>query len=1203
MANVREKSLRGYCTEADQLIEQGSLEAAVAIGQHILRRYPKYMEAYRVLAKATLEQGGIGYAADLFKRVLSADPEDLEARVGLGIIYTGEEALQEAIWQWERAFELAPGNSDIRAQLRQVRERLEGPEIPRTELTRGALGRLYARGGLFQQAADEFRAVLRKDPEQIDIQVALAETLWRDGKLAKAEAVCEQILEALPNCLKANLILGHIWLHTGREEESHRPFRAAQALDPENRVAADLLGEESPLAREPVLIPELDELPLETPKPEDLISVREEAGLPDWLTQLRSAGIEKEEEIVEEEGLPDWLTALEPAKVEEPVAGMTVIETPSPEAGPELEGEELPDWLADLSVEEPEEPVTEPIPEAAEEEPLTAETLAPEPPAAEAEEIPDWLAALEPEEAEEPPKKEKLEGEPEVQGVSEPFVEKPIAAETADGDVPEWLAQLRTEMKQDLSDVVKMDMFLSPPKEDTDRFASRDIPEWLQDVQEESDLPVEALSEEDIISPAVEPTEEAPEWLAALEAEEAAAPEVAEAPAEPEVTEVAGPAEEMPDWLAALQPEEPAAPEVVEAPAEPEVPEADLWREIMRQKGLEEMIEAVPAEAEKLPEAAEPAEEMPDWLAALQAEEATAPEVAEAPAEPEMAEVAGPVEEMPDWLPALEAEEADEPAEEMPDWLAALQPEEAAAPEVVEAPAEPEAPETDLWREIMRQEGLEEMIEAVPAEAEELPEAAEPAEEIPDWLAALQPEEAAAPEVAGPAEEMPDWLAALQPEEPAAPEVVEAPTEPEVPETGLWREIMRQEGLEEMIEAVPAEAEELPEAAEPAEEIPDWLAALQPEEAAAPEVAEAPAEPEVSEADLWREIMRQEGLEEMIEAVPAEAEELPEAAEPAEEIPDWLAALQPEEPAAPEVAEAPAEPEVAEVAGPVEEMPDWLAVLQPEEPAAPKVVEAPAEPEAAGVAEAVEPAEEIPDWLAALQPEEPAAPEVTEAPAEPEVTEVAAEAVKLAELAQEEELIEEVAVAGMPVEAEMVEPEVMAVEAEEAQEMELAPEEAAVPEWLAGWQEEAVLEEIVVEAAVEAEAEVSAAEMVAPEVAPKVVEESKEEEKEKEEPVSFLISGYLSRLATYPEDYEVRLALACAYRDEKRLDNAVEQFEMLIQSGRRIKELVPHLEGLCASYPGDARWHQLLGDAYIRANRLADALNAYRAAQNALWRR
>ncbi|OQY24557.1 MAG: hypothetical protein B6I34_03475 [Anaerolineaceae bacterium 4572_32.1] len=90
-----------------------------------------------------------------------------------------------------------------------------------------------------------------------------------------------------------------------------------------------------------------------------------------------------------------------------------------------------------------------------------------------------------------------------------------------------------------------------------------------------------------------------------------------------------------------------------------------------------------------------------------------------------------------------------------------------------------------------------------------------------------------------------------------------------------------------MIEAVPAEVEGLPEEeAEPAEEIPGWLAALQPEGEAEEEIAKAPAEEEVGETGMWRDIMREEGLEEMIEAVPAEVEGLPEEeAEPAEEIP------------------------------------------------------------------------------------------------------------------------------------------------------------------------------------------------------------------------------------------------------------------------------------------------------------------------------
>ena len=81
------------------------------------------------------------------------------------------------------------------------------------------------------------------------------------------------------------------------------------------------------------------------------------------------------------------------------------------------------------------------------------------------------------------------------------------------------------------------------------------------------------------------------------------------------------------------------------------------------------------------------------------------------------------------------------------------------------------------------------------------------------------------------------------------------------------------------------------------------------------------------------------------------------------------------------------------------------------------------------------------------------------------------------------------------------------------------------------------------------------------------------------------------------------MALARAHRDEKRPDDALEQFEILVKSGYRIKELVPDLEGLCASYPDDVSWHQLLGDAYMRVNRLTEALNAYRSAQNALSRR
>ena len=132
----------------------------------------------------------------------------------------------------------------------------------------------------------------------------------------------------------------------------------------------------------------------------------------------------------------------------------------------------------------------------------------------------------------------------------------------------------------------------------------------------------------------------------------------------------------------------------------------------------------------------------------------------------------------------------------------------------------------------------------------------------------------------------------------------------------------------------------------------------------------------------------------------AEEELSPEAIEeeppvaPAEGLPDWLADLAPEEPAAEE--EAPAAP-----VG--EGVPDWLADLAPEEPAAEE--EAPAAPAGEGV----------PDWLADLAPEEPAAEE-EEAPAAAPLEAAAPEepAVELGVEEEEEEEDEEDLITPLP---------------------------------------------------------------------------------------------------------------------------------------------------------------------------------------------
>jgi tetratricopeptide (TPR) repeat protein len=258
---VSEVSLGAYCAEIEELIASGAYDEAIATCRHILGHHPKYVEAYRLLGMACLEKGEYLEAADLFKRVLSADPESLAARSGLGRVYEEEDSPDEAIWQMERAFELAPYQEAIRNRLRLLYIRRDGIEAPRIKLTRGALGRLYAKDGIFQQAIAEFKSLLEEDRDLIDIQLALAEALWRDGQGREAASTCQDILEKLPHCLKANLILGEIWFDSGREDEAEALFQIARALDPENVWSQALFGDRSPLPVETVMIPRLEEVP------------------------------------------------------------------------------------------------------------------------------------------------------------------------------------------------------------------------------------------------------------------------------------------------------------------------------------------------------------------------------------------------------------------------------------------------------------------------------------------------------------------------------------------------------------------------------------------------------------------------------------------------------------------------------------------------------------------------------------------------------------------------------------------------------------------------------------------------------------------------------------------------------------------------------------------------------------------------------
>ncbi len=839
--------LQDYTAKIKDMIRNVRLDEAIAHAQHILGQYPKHIEAYCLLGEACLEKELYREAIEFFQRALSADPESLIARVGLGVIYDEQGALPEAIWQLERAFELAPGNTEVRRELQRLYARHDGVERPRLRLTRGALGRLYSRNGLYARAIGEFLAVLRQDPDLPDIRVALAEALWHEGRKLEAVDVCQELVESLPNCLKANLILGEVWTRGENEEEGQEKLNLAQELDPENRIAQEMMGRSSPLPPEEIFISELEAVPegLDLAATEwglvgaavgtEAVPGTAEIGegeeeLPDW---LRDMGMLAEEELAEEleteeaalaeahpeepisaEEMPEWLQ-----EVFEESEGEEAVALPAEEAMPEgvLEGLDtvvaeapateledqqvgaIPEWLQDLVGEEAPSELTE----EAVEEPLVAEVTEEEVPIVEGEApeeeivtevVPGWEPEAVPiveEAAEEPPSMEE-----EVPIVEGEAPEEEVVTEVVPGWEPE-----KFPVAEEVEEVPVMDMAAAEAE-----GPEEEMPEWLRDlgvpeVEEVGPPPMAEVAEEEV-APTLEEEvseEEMPEWLRDLEkpeVEEVGPPPMAEvAEEEEEVPEPDVSDEEMPEWLRDLgvpEVEEVVPPPVLkeeeeEAPSEAEVPASLL---ALVEAGLLDESDVDSAISEMSHEAleAQRAEDVPAWLQELMDNGMTPVHEEGAPVtDARLVTHEAPAEEMPEQL--REAEEV--PADE-----------EVVLP-IVEAPAK----------------------ETLPAEEVVLPIIGAPLEEAPEEEEALPAEEVVLPIVGEPiVEELPVEETAV--EDFAPPEVEVAPP---APSPAVEEEIVAPLRVDELLEELKAKPRNYAARLELARlygEEQDWASAL-----------------------------------------------------------------------------------------------------------------------------------------------------------------------------------------------------------------------------------------------------------------------------------------------------------------------------------------------------------------------------------------
>jgi len=586
-------SLRIYNREIESLIDQGQTNEAISHCHHILRTFSKHLATYRLLGKAYLELKRYNEAVDIFGRILMAVPDDFVSHVGMSIINDEENKLDNAIWYMERAFEAQPSNSAIQGELQRLYGRRDGMEPPKIRMTRGALAHMYVQGELYPQAIAEIRAVLSEDPERADMQVLLARAYFRGGQKADASDMCAQLLKRYSFCFDANRIMVDLLPATAGAIESTQVYRMRVGeLDPYATFTKGSVFQSDEVADAAINLERLEYKEEEQPAGREWNSSSLGLGsgaVAASVPALAATTSSNEPDWLKTDGFPD------------PFAS-----TQSNAQGASQTSNDIPDFLRDAGWGEsntPEQPTS-----FFDEEPASG-GLTPA-------EIPDWLKGQVP---------------PEAVQTTAPKVAPAQSIETPDwlldssgsnpaqaGNIPDWLSGLDTPAAA---------VEPAQPADAPDWLSGLDTPVTAVEPAQPADVP-DWLSGLDAPATAVEPAQPAdiPDWLSGLDtpAQTTQAVDVPDwlsgldTPAPAQTIEPAQPAD-IPDWLNGLDSPQPAETEPVQAVDIPD------WLSGMDSQD-QKSSQAPAATIESLGSTAQEQDDAVAWLESLAAKHGAKPE-------------------------------------------------------------------------------------------------------------------------------------------------------------------------------------------------------------------------------------------------------------------------------------------------------------------------------------------------------------------------------------------------------------------------------------------------------------------------------------------------------------------------------------------------------------------------------------------------
>ncbi len=236
--------LADWSVAIEQQIAINELETATLLARVVLRHHPRHLATYQRILRIAWQLERWEEGEEWGRRLLRADPGNALAWRALAMAaeQRGERAQAHATWQ--RAFEAAPYDPQIRAGLGRTTLRpADAPvtplgELPSLVLNLACLATLHRHGLHWERAMHTYRQLLQADARRIDFQVGLMGALWQQRSRQASYQLAQHLSSNHPQ-----LLLAWVVLHEMGDENDQALARAPMAdMDPDGDFVSDWLN-------------------------------------------------------------------------------------------------------------------------------------------------------------------------------------------------------------------------------------------------------------------------------------------------------------------------------------------------------------------------------------------------------------------------------------------------------------------------------------------------------------------------------------------------------------------------------------------------------------------------------------------------------------------------------------------------------------------------------------------------------------------------------------------------------------------------------------------------------------------------------------------------------------------------------------------------------------------------------------------------